>query len=247
MEPQIIIGRMPNTLYSCIEQVREAYLDGRLEIPLTASNLRDIGMKTWHVFPTKRSLEDMNWFHNGEPTPIFQDIAQAHQSDHSQYESLLTAYVEDYYHEIFSKTAEAHIDLSSASATQIEKFFQDYEPKSEAKNMAYLFLTLCREAGLIPPLEKRSHASNGKYVSRGEQTVNIETPSESQEGPMNGTPRGNTPGLIRVQQEAKASRVERQRKYVLELLETLPKEGQDREWWVDALRTNVELLIKLFS
>lgn len=248
MEHQTIKQRMPNTLFSCLIQILDAYVAGILQLPLSADGLRAIAMKKWHIFPTKRSLEDMKWFHNGEPTAWFESIAQAYQSGQDEYQSSLKVFIEEFYHEIFLQITEAQIDLATASATQIEVFFEGYEPRSETKNMAYLFLSLCREAGLIPPLENRPRPSSGKFASQGQQTLELDTASETQEGKsMNGLPQGNAHEFTKGQQDAKASRIERQRRYVSELLEVLPEEGQDREWWVDALRSNVELLIKLFS
>lgn len=244
MEPQTIPNRMPFAPFSSLNQVLSAYVSGELQLPLSADELRAISISKYNIFPTKRSLEDLKWFHNGEPTVVFKNIAQAYQTDHDKYRSALKAFVEDFYLEIFSQTAEAHIDLATATATQIQDFFISYNPKSEVKNMAYLFLSFCRESGLIPPYENRFHPINGKGTERSQEINQLETQSEQEGSRMNEVSPSNTHGDTSVQQGAK--RRERQRRNLMELLEDMPEEGQDPEWWIDALRSDVELLIKLF-
>ncbi|HEY6541852.1 MAG TPA: hypothetical protein VIZ18_12980, partial [Ktedonobacteraceae bacterium] len=188
--------RLPYALFSCILQVLKAFIAGELQLPLTAENLRKLNMPKWHIFPTKRTLEDMGWFKDGLPTPLFEELARTYQSDHTAYLATLKAFLQEgMYSEIFARIARAHIDLAKASATQVEEVFSDYEPHGSVKDMAYLFLSLCREAQLIPALENRPFQSNGKFASKDRQSTQREVLStQEEERPMNGIPHINTDG-----------------------------------------------------
>jgi hypothetical protein len=247
METKTITKRMPITLFSCIALVRDAYLNDNLELPLTPASLRHLGMKEWHIHPTKRSLADLHWFSEGYPTEAFVRMAEAFRANHDEYQSILkTLLKEGIYAEPTARIVDAHIDLAKASASQIEGFFKGYDPPNGYKDMAYLYLSFCREAGLAPPLENRPHLTNETKVSN--QKINqLDMLNEQEGNRMNGVSHGNTHGFTDVQQTAKIPRIERQRRNVMELLEDMPEEGQDPEWWIDALKSDVELLIKLFS
>src|SRR5689334_15810985 len=129
MEPQTTMKRMPYAPFSSLKKVLNAYVSRELQLPLSADGLRALSMSKYNIAPTRRSLDDLTWFHNGEPTVVFKNIAQAYQTDHEKYRSDLRAFVEDFYREIFSRTAEAPIDLATATTTQIQDFFISYEPK----------------------------------------------------------------------------------------------------------------------
>src|SRR2546429_7870407 len=160
METETITKHMPITLFSNIALVRDAYLGGNLDLPLTPASLRQLGMKEWHIHPTKRSLADLQWFSDGYPTDVFIRMAEAFRTNHDEYQSILkTLLQEGIYAEPTARIADAHIDLSksSISASQIEGFFKGYDPPNGYKDMAYLYLSFCREAGVTPQLENRPH------------------------------------------------------------------------------------------
>jgi hypothetical protein len=253
MEPQMITKRMPNTMFSCITQVRDALQSGKLQLPLTAESLRGIGMKSWNIHPTKRSLADLQWFHDGYPTPWFERFAQSHETDHQAYVSMLKTFLrEGFYAEIFTRITEAHIDLYTASATQLERFFKGYDPQSEALNMAYLFLAFCREAGLAKPLDNRSHLSNGKTASKDQQTVKVDTASEAQEGTsMNGVPHDTKKESAGLPSDQEFSLIKAQSDHLQLLLQQLSRDAEQLKQkpakWVESLKGNFNVLMQLLE
>jgi hypothetical protein len=253
MEPDTMTQRMPYTLFSCIMQVRDAYIAVKLQLPLSAESLRKLNMPKWHIFPTKRSLEDLKWFHGGLPTPLFERLAWAYQTDRAEYQSILQTFLqEDLYATPFARIADAQIDLAKASATQIEEIFLDYEPQKQAKDMAYLFLSLCREAGLIPNLENRPHLSNGRFAAKDQQTMRIETLSELQEGkPMDRVPHVNTNGSAGLPQNQEFSLIKAQSDHLQLLLQQLSLDAEQLKQkpakWVDTLKGNFNVLLQLLE
>lgn len=250
MEPNTVTKHMAYGQFSNLARVRDAYIAGKLKLPLEADSLRNSAIPNSSIFPTKRSLEDLGWFDNGQPTELFLRLARAYQSNQAEYQDILKRLLNHLYAEVFAYVAREQIDLAQTIASKIAGAFSDYEPRNQTLRMAYLFLALAREANLIPEGKNVPHLANGKFAPKSGQAIGGLTDiSVSEEGTSgNDLPQDSMNGRTAMHQDAKTSRVERQRKYVLELLETLPdEEGHDREWWVDALRSNVDLLIKLFT
>ena len=243
--------RLPYALFSCLLQVLHAFRE--LQLPLTAESLRSLNMAKWHIFPTKRSLDDMGWFKDGHPTPIFEQLARTYQSDHAAYLTTLQTFLQqDLYSEIFTGIAHAHIDLAKASATQIEEVFSDYEPHGAVKDMAYLFLSLCREAQLIPALENRPFQSNGKFASKGRQSAQRETLSkQEEESPMNGIPHVNTDGRAGLSRNQEFSLIKAQSDHLQLLLQQLSLDAEQLKQkpakWVETLRGNFNVLLQLLE
>lgn len=242
MEPNAITKHIAYGQYSNLERVRDAFIDDKLKLPLDADSLRDLDIPDSSIFSTKRSLEDITWFTNGHPTDLFIRLAHAYQTSRSDYQGILKTLLHDLYREVFGYIAHHQINLAYATAAQLEAAFSGYEPQNQHRRMAYLFLAFAREANIIPDVRKISHLANGKFAPKSGQV------SVSKEGTsMDDLPQVRVNGRNAMHQDAKITRIERQRQYVKELLDALPdEEGQDREWWVDALKSNVDLLIKLF-
>lgn len=252
MEFDTISKRMPSTLFSCIALVRDAFLDSSLELPLTAQSLRHLGMKEWHIHPTKRSLADLHWFSDGYPTNEFIQMAEAYRANHNEYQFIIeTLLKEGFYAEPSAHIAQAHIDLTNATSTQIEEFFKGYDPPSEAKNMAYLYLSFCREAGLARPLENRPHLTNGKIVSKGQPIKGEKYKELEEEKRLSEAYQSNSHGRSSLHPDLNISLIERQRDFVQQLLRDLPIGDvwteEDRKLWVDSVRNNFDLLLKRFE
>jgi hypothetical protein len=249
MESETITKHMPITLFSNIALVRDAYLDGNLELPLTPASLRHLGMKDWHVHPTKRSLADLLWFSDGYPTDAFTRMAEAFRTNHDEYQSILkTLLKEGIYAEPTARIADAHIDLTkpSVSASQIEGFFKGYNPPNGYKDMAYLYLSFCREAGLAPPLENRPRTTSGRITPKGETYREL-----GEEKRLAEAYQSNSHGRSNTHPDLNVPLIERQRDFVQQLLRDLPIEDvwteEDRRLWMDSVRNNVDLLLKRFE
>jgi hypothetical protein len=252
MEPNATMKHIAYGQFSNIMQVRDAYIVGNLKLPLEAASLRALAIPDSGIWSTKRSVEDLTWFSNGQPTDLFVRLVRAYQSNRSEYQDILKTLLNNLYTEVFAYVSREQIDLAHAIASEIASAFSDYEPRNQTIRMAYLFLALAREANMIPDVKKIPHMANGKFAPKSGQVVGLKALSISEEvKTMPDVPQVSSNGSVSLPSDRELFFIKAQSDHLQRLLQQLPLDAeqlkQKRAVWVDILRGNFDVLLQLLE
>lgn len=133
-----------------------------LPAPLNTGALREKGIPERDLVTIQQTLKDFGLINeDGHPTPKFDQLASAYQTSPKEYQDILHSILHETYSEIFFNLN----DPAKATPSQFKAAFESYEPRSEHKKMISLFKGMCREAGLMPPLEGIIRMSNGQFTT----------------------------------------------------------------------------------
>ena len=128
----------PSNVIGIIRRFRERAFPDTLDI----SVLTDIGIPEGNAHRTLSTLRFLGLVHNeGEPAESFEALRVATDEE---YPVLLAGLVRHAYADVFKV-----VNPSKDRLDQIENHFRRYQPFSQRKRQAALFLGLCREAGML--------------------------------------------------------------------------------------------------
>lgn len=252
MDSNSTTKHMGYTPITSLLQILSLYRDGKIEPPFTTEKLRALKMPQWNLSSLLNTLQDFNLYKDGHPTELFIRLAQAYQTNPPEYQDILRTLLNHVYAKVIANIANAQIDIATATASEIEKAFSDYEPENQRRRMAYLYLGLCREASLTSDVEKVPHRSNGKFAPKVKQTVTeangvrkLREPVEVK--PME-PPQVKTSGVMHT--PPKFSVITKQVD-ALQCLLQMPTgtewTEEQNEWWQENFRNNVQSLLRLVT
>lgn len=248
--PYARVGPVINTL----ERIRNQGLPDLI----TPATLQKVGLVAKLGYQTTGALAFLGLIApNGKPTDAYHGLRRARAQE---YQGVLAEIIRNAYHPVF-----AEVDPAQADTVAIADAFRRYEPQAQRDRMVYLFLGLCRAAGLAPQEQPRpaatgqrlppatgrgAKAGNGKAGSgkpAGGQAQKDESlpppPPTGDQTPPAAPPTGNT--------AAPATETGGDEPYplIIGLVHRLPKDGKwnqaRHDAWVRAVLSLLDVLIEI--
>jgi hypothetical protein len=155
---------------SSIFKTFDLYKAGHLPDPLEPNKLHNLGIPVRDKHIIIDTLQDWGLADNAlHPTERFNRLIRVYEVDQEQkaYQDIMKEIKEETYREISA-------DPARATPSQLKEAFEKYKPASEVPKMVSLYRGLCREAGLIPPLEGIPRQSGGKFAPKPKATLEVE-------------------------------------------------------------------------
>lgn len=233
--------RMGYATIASLLSILACHKDGKLDFPLTPQKLQTVGVPEWNAFILYHTLEDLAFIHNGYATDVFDRLAQAYETDQTEYRFILRTHLKRIYPEVFDRIH----NFALASQKQLYDAFSGYDLPKQHRKMVALFKGLCREADLLTvedtqPQESDEHATVSQSsltqdnASLEKSGGDIYMPEPLQKPSLNGYVQQQGYSVIEGILDA------------LEVLRQLPKSPHwtetSRQSWLKAIEVNVNLL-----
>lgn len=226
----------PYAPFGCVITVLRRFRERGLPEVLTAQELVRVGVSEGNASRTLQTLRFLNLIDEmGYRTQIFDRIGRVPTSEYAE---VFGEIIKEAYRNVF-----AIIDPAEATDIEINDAFRYYQPQAQRGRMVTLFMSLCRETGLMaggPPVTRKrtKGATAGKSSMLSYSTTLRKSQIEASHAPET----MNTPN-----QNSKFIELE----YMLlqEFLQQLPsnkkwtRERRDR--WLQAFTASIDLLIDI--
>jgi hypothetical protein len=135
--------------------------EDKLVFPLTAQELHAKGVPEWNMFILYHTLVDMKFIRDGYPTEVFNNLAQAYQTDQNAYQSILRDHLRDIYSEAYHRIP----DLAHASQEQLIDAFKVYDLPKQHRRMVTLFKGLLREIDINSDESEESQTASSQITN----------------------------------------------------------------------------------
>lgn len=226
----------PYAPFGCVITVIKRFREKGLPDMLTTQEITRIGVSEGNASRTLQALRFLNLVdEEGHRTLIFNRLGRVPTSEYAE---VFSEILKEAYSDVFTI-----VDPAGATDIEINDAFRHYQPHAQRGRMVTLFMSLCREVGLVaggPPKARRR--TRMTMVGRPYSTPHSGNLRKTQDEPLFVPPNIDT-------LKESCKRVETDYTLLQELLQHLPlnrkwtQERHDR--WIQAFIANIDYLIDI--
>jgi len=198
---------------------------------LGTQELTSIGIPAGNVPRTLAALRFLGLLDNeGQREPAFERLRRATSEE---YPAVLAEILRSAYAPVFTI-----VDPAQDDEVAVQDAFRQYEPQAQRGRMVTLFLSLCREAGLLPQgMVERAIPRQREHAATRRRTISS-------------APRRSGPPTPTQQEETSPAELSGPDfRLVAAVMQQLPKDGKwtraRREKWIQAVTASVDLLVEI--
>lgn len=244
--------------YSRLEPIRkvlERIRNRGLPSPITSATLEELGIAVGNAYQVLQTLKFLDLIdEDGNLTVPYEQLRQASTQE---YPSVLADIIRKAYHHIFTI-----IDPATDDATQINDAFRKYDPPGQRDRMTWLFLGLCRMAGIVPDdgkVRRRAPTKSRQQVARQkpqQPNKNLQPPLPEMEIPEDISDKDEMPPPPKEElpkEEPPLNDDEADYRLMFDLMRRKLPKGE-RKWsrarrdqWMLAMGANIDMVVEIIE